>query len=352
MDFENIHQILRNLYSDMMPLCGDMIGIAKGIAGLGALLYVSSKVWQSIARAEPVDVYPLLRPFAIGICIMFFPTLVLGTVNSVLSPVVQGTHRILASQTLDMQALAATKDQLEIEIKKRNGETAYLVDQEEFDKKLEELGILDAPQIAGMYIERAIYDAKKWMQRMFRDFLEMLFNAAALIIDVIRTFFLIVLAILGPIAFAISVYDGFGSTLVQWLTRYVSVYLWLPVSDLFSCILARLQSSMLASDIARMQADPNYALDASDAVYVVFLLIGIVGFFTIPTVAGWIIQAGGMGNFGKNVNTVTSKSGSVAGAAAGAGAGNISGRLMQGGSGSSTGSSQPQGRNYATGNHS
>ncbi|KAA6308483.1 hypothetical protein EZS27_039857, partial [termite gut metagenome] len=178
------------------------------------------------------------------------------------------------------------------------------------------------------------------------------FNAAALIIDVIRTFFLIVLAILGPIAFAISVYDGFGSTLVQWLTRYVSVYLWLPVSDLFSCILARLQSSMLASDIARMQADPNYALDASDAVYVVFLLIGIVGFFTIPTVAGWIIQAGGMGNFGKNVNTVTSKSGSVAGAAAGAGAGNISGRLMQGGSGSSTGSSQPQGRNYATGNHS
>ena len=31
---------------------------------------------------------------------MFFPTLVLGTLNSILSPVVKGTHTILESQTL------------------------------------------------------------------------------------------------------------------------------------------------------------------------------------------------------------------------------------------------------------
>ena len=40
-DFENLHQILRNLYQDMMPLCADMIGVAKGVAGLGALFYLS-----------------------------------------------------------------------------------------------------------------------------------------------------------------------------------------------------------------------------------------------------------------------------------------------------------------------
>ena len=36
-DFNNLHQLLRNLYTEMMPLCADMIGVAKGIAGLGAL---------------------------------------------------------------------------------------------------------------------------------------------------------------------------------------------------------------------------------------------------------------------------------------------------------------------------
>ena len=329
MEFDSIHQILRDLYNDMIPLCGDLIGVAKGIAGMGALLYVASRIWQSIARAEQIDVYPLLRPFAIGICIMFFPTLVLGTVNSILNPVVQGTHGILGQQTLDMKRLAEVKDKLEIEQKKKNKETAYLVDQGEFDKKLAELGIMDAPEIAGMYIERAFYDMKKWAQSLFRSFLEILFNAAALVIDVIRTFFLIVLAILGPIAFAISVFDGFQSTLVQWLTRYVSVYLWLPVSDLFSSILARLQSRMLESDILRMEADPTYSLDASDGVYVVFLLIGIVGFFTIPTVAGWIIQAGGLSNYGKNVNQAASKAGAIAGAGAGAVGGNIVGHLKK-----------------------
>ena len=31
MKFDNLHQILRSLYEQMMPLCGDMAGVAKGI---------------------------------------------------------------------------------------------------------------------------------------------------------------------------------------------------------------------------------------------------------------------------------------------------------------------------------
>ena len=63
MEFDNLHQILRSLYEQMMPLCADMAGVAKGIAGLGALFYVAYRVWQSLARAEPIDVFPMLRPF-------------------------------------------------------------------------------------------------------------------------------------------------------------------------------------------------------------------------------------------------------------------------------------------------
>lgn len=328
MTFDNLHQILQGLYADMMPLCGDMAGVAKGIAGLGALFYVAHRVWQSLSRAEPIDVYPLLRPFAIGLCIMFFPTIVLGTINGVLSPIVQGTNKMLATQTFDMNAYRAQKDKLEYEALRRNPETAYLVDNEIFDEQLEQLGITDAPQIAGMYVERGMYSLKKTVQNFFRELLELLFQAAALVIDVIRTFFLIVLAILGPIAFALSVWDGFQSTLTQWLTRYVTVYLWLPVSDIFSCILARIQVLMLQNDITELQNNPAYSIDASNAVYIVFMLIGIIGYFTIPSVAGWIIQAGGMGNVGKNVNNTATKAGALAGGGAGAAAGNVAGKLM------------------------
>ena len=328
MDFENLHQILRSLYDEMMPLCEDMAGVAKGIAGLGALFYVAYRVWQSLARAEPIDVFPMLRPFAIGLCIMFFPTVVLGTLSGVLSPIVQGTAKMLETETLDMNEYREQKDKLEYEAMKRNPETAYLVSNEEFDKQLEELGWSpdDLVTMAGMYIERSMYQMKKGVRDFFRELLELLFQAAALVIDTLRTFFLVVLSILGPIAFAISVWDGFQSTLTQWICRYVQVYLWLPVSDMFSTILAKIQVLMLQSDIERMQADPNFSLDSSDGVYIVFMIIGIIGYFTIPTVSGWIIQAGGMGNYGRNVNQTAGKAGGFAGSVAGATAGNVAGR--------------------------
>ncbi|MCS2659634.1 conjugative transposon protein TraJ [Bacteroides fragilis] len=329
MNFDNLHQILRSLYEQMMPLCGDMAGVAKGIAGLGALFYVAYRVWQSLARAEPIDVFPMLRPFAIGLCIMFFPTVVLGTINSIMSPVVQGTAKMLEAETLDMNRYREQKDKLEYEAMMRNPETAYLVSNEEFDKQLEELGWSpgDMVTMAGMYIERGMYNMKKGIRDFFREILELMFQAAALVIDTIRTFFLVVLAILGPIAFAISVWDGFQSTLTQWICRYIQVYLWSPVSDMFSTILAKIQVLMLQSDIERMQADPNFSLDSSDGVYIVFMIIGIIGYFTIPTVAGWIIQAGGMGSYGRNVNQTAGRAGSMAGSVAGAAAGNVVGRV-------------------------
>ena len=329
-DFTNLHQILQTLYQEMMPLCSNLTGVAKGIAGLGALFYVAAKVWQALARAEPIDVYPLLRPFAIGLCILFFPTFVLGTINTVLSPVVKGCHGMLETQTFDMNRYREQKDRLEAEALKRNPETAYLASNEEFDKKLEELGWSpgDLITMTGMYMDRAAYNMKRSIRLWFQELLELLFQAAGLVIDTIRTFFLIVLSILGPIAFAISVYDGFQSTLTQWITRYISIYMWLPVSDLFSSVLARIQVLMLTKDIEAMN-DPTFIPDSSNTVYMIFLIIGIFGYFTIPTVANWIIMAGGVSGANRAMNQTAAKVGNVAAAGAGAAVGNVAGRLIK-----------------------
>ena len=325
-DFDNLHQVLRVLYDEMMPLCSNMTGVAKGIAGLGALFYVAAKVWQSLARAEAIDVYPLLRPFALGLCIMFFPTFVLGTINTVLSPVVKGCNQLLETQTFDMNEYREQKDRLEYEALIRSPETAYLASDEEFDRQLEELGWSpsDMVTMTGMYMDRTAYNIKKSVRDWFRELLEMLFQAAGLIIDTLRTFFLIVLSILGPLAFAVSVYDGFQSTLTRWIARYISIYLWLPVSDLFSSVLARIQTLMLQKDIEQL-SDPNFIPDGSNTVYIIFMIIGIVGYFTIPTVAGWIVSAGGTAAYNRNV----ARAGSVAGAVAGAATGKVAGKLLK-----------------------
>ena len=159
-DFSNLHSILRSLYDEMMPLCGDMAGVAQGIAGLGALFFVAYRIWQALARAEPIDVFPLLRPFVIGFCIMFFPTVVLGTINSVMSPIVQGTASMLEGQTLDMKKYREEKDRLEYEQMMNDPSTAYLVDDAEFDRQIDELGVTEIGTAAGMYIERYVQSEK------------------------------------------------------------------------------------------------------------------------------------------------------------------------------------------------
>jgi conjugative transposon TraJ protein len=111
--------------------------------------------------------------------------------------------------------------------------------------------------------------------------------------------------------------------MTQWFTRYLSVYLWLPVSDLFSAILARIQVLMIGRDIERL-SDPDFIPDGSTTVYVIFMIIGIIGYFCVPTVANWIVQAGGLGQYTRNVGRAAAR----ATGAAGAVAGNITGKLL------------------------
>ena len=349
-DFDNLHQILSTLYQKMIPLCSDMIGVAKGVAGLGALFYVAYRVWKSLASAEPIDVFPLLRPFAIGLCIMFFPTIVLGTINAVMSPVVQGAHSILEGQIENVDALQEQRDQLEYDARIREGKE-WLVNDEVYEEKFSELGIRQIGTMVSMWWEHTWYNVKLWFRQLVSDFFELLYNAAGLTIDTLRTFFLVVLAILGPLSFALSIYDGFQSTLTNWIARYISVYLWLPVADIFSAVLSKIRALMLESDIVMLQ-DPTYIPDGSNGVYIIFLIIGIIGYFSVPTVAEWIIQSGGGAS---GAMSGISKAGAFAAGVGGGIAGNAIGKAMKGGkSGNSGGNSSggssgsPSGSNLAT----
>src|SRR5580698_7853318 len=91
---QGMQPILDNVYNQMIPMCSNLIGAAQGIAGFAALWYIASRVWRSIAAAEPIDFYPLLRPFALGIAIMLFPS-VIALMNGILQPVVATTNNMV-----------------------------------------------------------------------------------------------------------------------------------------------------------------------------------------------------------------------------------------------------------------
>jgi conjugative transposon TraJ protein len=155
------------------------------------------------------------------------------------------------------------------------------------------------------------------------EVLQVVYEAAALCINTIRTFYLIVLAILGPLVLGLSVFDGFQFTLNTWLAKYVNVFLWLPVANIFGAIIGKVQENMLKLDIAQVQSAGDTFFSSTDTAYLIFLLIGIVGYFTVPAIAGYIINPGGGNSLVNKVTTLASSVVMSGGSAAG-------GRMTQG----------------------
>jgi conjugative transposon TraJ protein len=130
-----------------------------------------------------------------------------------------------------------------------------------------------------------------------------------------------VLAILGPLVFGFAVFDGFQNTLTVWLARYVNIFLWLPISNIFGSILGKIQENMLKLDISQIVQQGDTFFSSTDTAYLIFLVIGIVGYFSVPNVANYVVHAGGGNSILQKVNSIISNTSSTGMRAGSAGAG-------------------------------
>src|SRR5919202_4088917 len=105
----SLQDVLETLYADMLPLCSQLIGVGRGIAGFAATWYIASRVWGHIARAEPIDFYPLFRPFVIGFAVMIFPS-VLSMINGVMKPTVTATAAMMKDSDQSIAVLLKQKE--------------------------------------------------------------------------------------------------------------------------------------------------------------------------------------------------------------------------------------------------
>jgi tetrahydromethanopterin S-methyltransferase subunit C len=80
---------------------------------------------------------------------------------------------------------------------------------------------------------------------------------------------------------------------VQWIARYVNVYLWLPVANIFGFIINEIQNEMLKVDLAQIESEGRTFFSSTDTGFLIFLVIAIIGYTTVPSVANYIIYAGG-----------------------------------------------------------
>lgn len=259
-----------------------------------------------------------------------FPAIVINSINGILKPLVVGTNHILKDQLLDMKELQKKKDRLEWEEAVRRKTYGVIDPNEDYDAELRALG-LDVPTqsvMDALYEVTHIFSTKYWVLQLFRWLLEILFGAAALVIDTLR------------IILSGDPYDSGADCFCNQHLRRVSIDLDLLVFALYlglSLVAYRRpvqrhaceDSGFVAGSGHRIDRDHSFLPDSANSVYLIFLLISIIGYFTIPTVASWIVQSAGTGAYNKKVTGVFGGATNVAAGAAGAATGNVSGGLMK-----------------------
>jgi conjugative transposon TraJ protein len=311
-EIHSLQSVLDQLYDEMIPLCSQLIDVGRGLAGFGALWYIASRVWRHLANAEPIDFYPLLRPFVLGLAILLFP-FVLAIINGVLDPIVSGTSAMVKGSNNSISYLLKKRED---EIKRTPDYQMY-GDGGDYDKwyKYTHPETADGGDNSGdgllaglgndimFAMAKAKYNLKNLIKQWMSTVLQILYEAAALCINTIRTFYLIVLAVLGPIVFGLAVFDGLQNTLVIWFARYLNYFLWLPVANLFGAIISKIQENMLKLDIKQVELYGETFFTSADTAYLIFMVIAIVGYLTVPSVASYIVSVAGENiHLGKSTN--------------------------------------------------
>jgi conjugative transposon TraJ protein len=214
-EIKSLHKVLEQLYTEMLPLCSKLIGVGRGIAGFAATWYIASRVWRHIANAEPIDFYPLFRPFVLGFAVIIFPS-VIAMINGVMDPTVTGTAAMVDDSN---KAIAVLLQKKEEAIKKTDVWKMYVGEtgSGDRDKWYKYTHLNEDPSKEGFFASvgndikfafaKASYNFRNSIKQWMSEVLRVLFEAASLCINTIRTFYLIVLAILGPLVFGIAVFD-------------------------------------------------------------------------------------------------------------------------------------------------
>jgi hypothetical protein len=293
---------LDSIFMQLYPACSNLIGPASRICGVFTLIYIFITAWKTWGKGEAIEVTSFFRPFAITIVIFMLPGLI-PTFEGILSPTKIVTESLAVN----------TQESIDQKLK----EYEQLKEQKEREEIDEDEDVSTIDEII-QKLKDLVRDLILLLAAVFRF-------CAVLILAVLSTFYRLVLAILSPIVFAFSILPSFKDNIATLVKRYINVYLYVPIANILSYVLLRINELTLDSNIASLKN--GGAIDDTNnfAMTLALSLMAIIGYFCVPTIAGWAIESAG----GGAMNTGANKAGQAMAGGAGKAAGGALGKIMK-----------------------
>lgn len=297
-----MHQVAASLSTQLdavKDLVQDYVGAlavpAQLLCGLFAFGYIGFGIWGSWAKGQKIDFYGLLRPFSVGLIILFFSGFV-SLLQLAVYPIELATSSLNTSVQNDYQQAKTNYTVAQTTL--RNAMAAYN------QQQIEE-------ESSDVLTEASSTDASSTYLQLFKNTLHLLVSFSSLALTGMVYFFRtyvvlagVVLSLIGPFAFALSLLPGFSDNIKHWVAHYVHVAMYVPLSLLVSFMVAVLFSGCVYPVFTNMLSalppanytfsDYEQAENLQLSIQLITLLfngIAIALYACIPVFSKWIIRS-------------------------------------------------------------
>ena len=323
---DNIMHMIEGIQTQLGS--GEFIAIAKEIAAVLSLMYLSVKAYAMIIGEGRLDIMQLFRPFVITLVIVNFG-LYASIVGGLGNAAAQQEKGIFKANASHMDDLLFTKDSLSgafwtrvldstSQIRNQLTDQANTVSDAEIsasDAGWIKAGVSKAVTHATnsissyitIYEQMAWAKLSMWLQGLIEAVVLSIFKGVAYCLFFIQMILMHILLILGPISFALSIIGAFRDSWVQWTTRYLAVSFYTAIGMIVLNMAILIISYGIMQENSRMQQilDKAFGPDFYKAVIhidnflgylLIALLVAIGGIICVPAVSGWIIGGGDSGS--------------------------------------------------------
>ena len=129
------------------------------------------------------------------------------------------------------------------------------------------------------------------------------------VLTAVSAIYLIILGLVGPIVFALSLLPGFRKGVHNWIARYIQISFWVPMASLVDYVNYKITGALVVA----MFNNPSL----SSGVYIIHLivleLITLVCLLGVPSLSAWVISSAGASDLNSKVISAAQKAVMVAG---------------------------------------
>jgi ABC-type multidrug transport system fused ATPase/permease subunit len=269
---------------------------ARAIGMIGATVYIFSRIWGPLAMGEPINFFPLMRPFVLLIAIIGSSS-ICNSMDLIYKDVTHLTsidHHLAKARVKIDQALISREKRYIVYQRAREELQAqkYLDAFKNPDGSVSGTAVLNpGGTVIGVFMANAAEDAVDAIQERFVKMMVLLFDGLGIvgyfIVTLFSMFLISILKFVAPLAFAFAIFDGFTNNAAEWFAKYINALLMLLLCKAYTIFTYYLQIPFIENSLEWETG--------RTALYLVVVIVCIVGYFFVPTMANMALSVGGVG---------------------------------------------------------